>query len=115
MSMAWFLAPMFDWTRFPFFVPLRYVSQRACTIKLKQDLPFVYVPPGTVTSDKADRLYAGMITDGIYRRDSPVYHVNDAWGKSCPLTEFSNDHCRTGVSLGGLQDEGVSSYCGHRN
>jgi hypothetical protein len=83
-------------------------STKACVKKgmynkaQTKDLPFVNVPSGTVTSDKADRLYARVITDGIYRWDSPVYDVNDAWGESCPLAEFSNDHCRTGVSLGGL-------------
>lgn len=105
---------MFDWTRFPLFVPLMQVSEGQYK-KAQTDLPFVNVPSGTVTSDKTDRLYARVITDGIYSWDSPVYDVNDAWGKSCPLTEFSDDHCRTGVSLGGLQDEGVPSYRSHRN
>jgi hypothetical protein len=78
-----------------------------------KDMPFVNVPSGTVTSDKADRLDTRMITDGVYGRNSPMYDVNDAWGKSRPLTKFSNDHCRTRVSFRGLQDEGISRYCSH--
>jgi len=107
---------MFDWTRFPFFVPLNVCVNKGMYNNARtKDMPFVDVPSGTVTSNKADRLDARVITDGIYRWDSPMNDVNDAWGKSCPLTKFSNNHCRTRISFRGLQDEAVSGYCSHRD
>jgi len=81
----------------------------------KEDIPFIDVPSGTVASDKTDSFDARVITDSIYCWNRPVYDIKDTWGEAGPLTKFSDDHCCTRVTLGGLQDKSVPCYGSHRD
>jgi hypothetical protein len=62
-------------------------------------MPFIDVLSGTVSSHKTDCLDTRVITDGVYCWDSPMYDVDDTWGKSRPLTKFGNDHRGARITL----------------
>jgi len=78
-------------------------------------MPFIDVSSGTIASDKTDRLDAWVIADSIHGWYSPMNDINDAWRKSSSLTEFSNDHRCTRITLRGLQDDSVPSHGSHGN
>jgi hypothetical protein len=94
---------MFDWTRLPFFVPLMArINQGMYNNMGTEDMPFVNVSSGTVTSDKTNRLDARVITNGIYCWNGPMYDIDNARRESCSLTKLGNNHCRTRITLGWL-------------
>jgi hypothetical protein len=110
---AWFLAPMFDWTLLPFFVPLCKSEEH--NKAEREGKPFINVPSRAVASDKADSFDARVIANSIHCWNGPVHDINNTWREPCSLTKFSNDHRCPRVTLRGFQNKSVPSYGGQRN
>ena len=64
------------WTRLPVARPLMQMkSQQIDDNILSANEPFIYMFPRAVTTNKADCLDCGVVTEGIDGRNSSVYDV----------------------------------------
>lgn len=77
--------------------------------------PLVYVLAGSVTAYEADGLYRGGVADGVHSRHCTMYDVEHTRGEASPLAEFRNNHGRSWITLGRLENESVASGNSHRN
>jgi hypothetical protein len=97
-------------------------------------LPFINVPPGAITTYKANSFDGWMITYSIDCRYCSMNHIQDAVGEALIkktilhkarqsldipqtslLAEFSKDHGGTRIAFGGLEDQSITGYRSHRN
>lgn len=102
MTVAWFLAPIFDCTRLPFCVPLESTRTARTNIQTfgnDTNPPVIDMLPSAIAANKANCSDGRMVTNGVYGRDSAVDDVDDAIGKASALTQFGDDHGRTRVTL----------------
>jgi hypothetical protein len=105
---AWFLAPMFDWTLLPFFVPLYgdYQSEQHDNAE-RENKPFINVLSCAIAADKANCFDTRMIANSIHCWNCSMHDIDDTWRKPRSLTKFRNDHRRSRVTLRGFQDKCV--------